>query len=180
MDGCIWARRRPPVDERMTSTNALGLPAHFAHRSAFDTGVLAVICACRRDLILVDRDFHDWPLETPQGAALLDEWLRRDRRARIRLLVHQPDWLARQAPRLARLRRLRPEAFECRRLPDEAFDGSGLLLGDQQHVLKRAHCDSFRGTLQSGTSARAHALWAQWDQVWQAATTCLPGTTLGL
>jgi len=180
MDGCIWARCRPQVGERMTSTNALGVPAHFAHRSAFDTGVLAVIGACRRELMFVDQDFHDWPLETSQGAASLDEWLRRDRRARIRLLVHQPDWLARRAPRLARLRRLRPEGFECRRLPDEAFDGSGLVLGDRLHVLKRAHFNSFRGTLETGAAAGASALWVQWDRVWQAAASCLPSTTLGL
>ena len=180
MDGCIWARRRPKVSEHMTSTNALGVPVHFAHRSAFDTAVLAVIGGCRRDLILVDRDFHDWPLETPHGAAMLGEWLRRDRRARIRLLVHQPDWLARRAPRLARLRQLRPETFECRHLPDEAFDGSGLMLGDGLHVLKRAHFDSFRGTLESGASTGASALRVQWDRVWQASAACLPGTTLGL
>ena len=164
----------------MTMPNTPGMPAQFTHRSGFEEAVLTVIGACNSELLLVDRDFHDWPLESPQGESVLGEWLRRDRRARVRLLVHEPAWLARRAPRLARLRRLHAEAFECRQLPDEAFDGSGLMLGDRLHVLKRAHFDSFRGALETGKASRARALWVQWDRVWQASPVCLPGTTLGL
>ena len=166
--------------ELMTAPLAPDAAVRFAHRGAFDAAVLSALSASSSELLLMDRDFHDWPLESVQGEALLAAFLGRHRSARVRLLVHEPDWLERHAPRLARLRRRRPGAFECRQIPDTDFDGSGLMLVDRSHVLRRAHFSGFRGTLEPLAAGQAAALWQRWNGIWQAAADCLPLTTLGL
>lgn len=166
--------------EPMSSTLTLDVPGRFARRSEFDAAVMSVLAASTRELLLMDRDFHDWPLESAQGEALLAAFLGRHRSARIRLLVYEPDWLERRAPRLARIRRRRPASFECRQLSDNDFDGSGLMLSDRNCVLRRAHFGGFRGTLEPFASGQAAAWWQRWNGVWQAASPCLAVTTLGL
>ena len=43
----------------------------FRSRGEFNEAVLAAIAATRRELMLSDRDFSDWPLDTAEGNAAL-------------------------------------------------------------------------------------------------------------
>ena len=77
----------------------------FDDRAAFRTAVLQLLRAARESLLLVDRDFSDWPIESADGESGLREALRAG--VRLRLLVLDPEWLARHGARFARLRRVK-------------------------------------------------------------------------
>jgi hypothetical protein len=152
----------------------------FRSRGEFVEAVLAVIAGSRHELVLADRDFADWPLETPAGVDALRAFLAAERGARVRLLVADPDWLERRAARFVRLRQQHPATIDCRRVPASLFDGEGAAIGDRRHALRRAHPDFFRGRLSLADPAAAEPLAARYDALWDESAPCLPATTLGL
>jgi aspartate kinase len=88
----------------------------FRSRGEFTEAVLAALSASRRELLLLDHDFSDWPLDTPLGVGLLSTFLA-DPVARLRVLVADPDWLERRAARFMATRRRHAAAIECRQVP---------------------------------------------------------------
>lgn len=152
----------------------------FRSRGEFAEAVLTAIAASRRELVLLDRDFADWPLERPAGCAALGAFLAAEPHARIRLLVGDPTWLETHASRFVALRRRHPAAIECRQVPTHLFTAEGLVLGDRRHVLRRAHGDFFRGRLTLGDPSAGEPVAARCDALWDESTPCLPPTVLGL
>ena len=152
----------------------------FRSRGEFTEAVLAALAATRGELVVADRDFADWPLDTPVGAEAIAAFLAGDPRARMRLMVADPDWLERRAARFVRLRRRHPVAIECRRIPASLFDGEGALIGDRVHLLRRAHCDFFRGRLTLADPSATEPLASRYDALWDESTPCLTAATLGL
>lgn len=155
-------------------------PLLVRSRGEFQEAVLTALRATRRDLVLADRSFQDWPLETAAGSDALERVLREDPRARVRMLVADPDWLERHGARFALLRQRHRERIACRRVPATLFDGSGVLIGDREHLLRRAHADHFRGRLTLAAPADVEPVAARHDALWDESTPCLSATTLGL
>jgi hypothetical protein len=152
----------------------------FRSRGEFTEAVLAALAATRRELVLVDHDFSDWPLDTPAGAEGLAAFLLGERDARLRLMVVEPDWLERRAARFMALRRRFAGAVDCRRAPASLTAIEGLLVGDRCHAVRRAHRDFFRGRLSLGDPIAVEPLAARADALWDESTPCLPAHTLGL
>jgi hypothetical protein len=152
----------------------------FRSRGEFTEAVLTAIAASRRELLLLDRDFSDWPLERPAGCAALGAFLAAAPSARLRLLVADPTWLEQRAPRFLALRRRHPAAIDCRQVPAGLFTGDGVIVGDRRHLLRRAHADFFRGRLALADPAAGEPAAARWDALWDESTPCLPPTLLGL
>lgn len=151
----------------------------FRSRGEFTEAVLAAITAAHRELVLVDRNFADWPLETPVGCDALAAFLAGEN-ARLRLMVADPDWLERRAARFVQLRRRFAAAVECRQMPASLFNGEGVAIGDRRHLMRRAHGDFFRGRLSLGDPQTTEPVAGRYDAMWDESTPCLPANTLGL
>lgn len=160
----------------MTDTSSL----LFRLRSEFHTAVLSVIGASSRELVLADRSFQDWPLESPQGVAALMAFLQGGAKARLRLLVADDTWLQREAPRISRLRVQRESQIECRQMPPGLFNGEGIALGDRVHLMRRAHFEHFRGRVQLNAPTEANTSITRYETLWEASTPCPGPTALGL
>lgn len=152
----------------------------FRSRGEFTEAVLAAIAATTRELVLVDHDFSDWPLDTPGGADALAAFLAGDRDARLRVIVVDPDWLERRAARFMALRRRHAGAVDCRRVPPSLSGIEGLVVGDRRHAMRRAHRDFFRGRLSLADPTAVEPLAARCDALWDESTPCLAAQTLGL
>lgn len=149
-------------------------------RGEFHEAVLAALQATRRDLLLADRSFEDWPLESAAGSEALERVLLGDPRSRLRVLVADPEWLERHGARFAVLRHRHRDRIACRRIPVRLFDGTGVLIGDRRHLLRRAHADRFRGRLSLSAPAEVEPVAVRHDALWDESTPCLSATTLGL
>lgn len=149
-------------------------------RGEFVEAVLTAVAATRRELVLADRTFADWPLETAAGSEAVDRVLRDDPQASLRLLVADPDWLERHGSRFALLRQRHRERIVCRRIPPSLFDGAGVVIGDRRHLLRRAQADFFRGRLSLARPTEVEPIAARYDALWDESTPCLSATTLGL
>jgi len=175
--GCASARHpqpRQPREPMRPESSVL-----FRSRGEFTEAVLAALSASRRELLLLDHDFSDWPLDTPLGVGLLSTFLA-DPVARLRVLVADPDWLERRAARFMATRRRHAAAIECRQVPAALADGEGLLLGDRVHAMRRAHHDFFRGRLSLADPPTVEPLAARFDALWDESLPCLTAHTLGL
>jgi hypothetical protein len=151
----------------------------FSFRSDFHHSVLEVLARSRHTLALLDNDFSEWPLETPQAFEALSRILR-EPGSSLRLVVHSPDWLEKYAPRFAQLRRTFTGRIECRQAPATIAPGEGLLIGDRIHLLRRAHYESFRGRLLIAMPEQVDPWWRKYELLWQESAPCLGATTTGL
>jgi len=151
----------------------------FRSRGEFVEAILAALAGCRAELTLADRDFSDWPLESPQGVELLAR-VAAAPHARIRVLVADPDWLERRAPRFVALRRRHAAAIQCRRIPPALANGEGVLIADRLHLVRRARATLFRGRLSLADPAAAEPMAARYDALWDESEPCLPAAPLGL
>jgi hypothetical protein len=150
----------------------------FEDRAGFDNAVLALIRRARGSLLLVDRDFSSWPIESSEGEAALREALRSG--VRLRLLVRQPEWLARHGARFARLQRTWSDRIACRALPETLRVLDSLAVADRRHAVIRRPPDSVRGLVLTDTPGDAAAAAERSESVWEESEPCLPATTLGL
>ena len=150
----------------------------FEDRAGFEAAVLTLIRRAHSSLLLIDRDFSDWPLESPSGEAALREALRSG--VRLRLLVRQPDWLARHGARFARLQRTWSDRIACRALPESLRVLDSLAVADRRHAVIRRPPDSVRGIVLLEMPGEATAAAERGEAVWEESEPCLPASTLGL
>jgi hypothetical protein len=151
----------------------------FSFRSEFQQAVLEVLTRSRHSLALRDNDFSDWPIESPAAIEQLARLLKLPG-ARLRLVVHAPDWLERHGTRFAQLRRSCPGTIECRQAPASIAPGEGLLIGDNLHLMRRAHYQAFRGRLMLAMPQEVEAWRPKFEMLWEESTPCLNATTTGL
>ena len=112
---------------------------HWAVRAAAERGA--------RQMVWVDPDFADWPLNEPALHGVLTAWLVTPRR-RLLLLAEHYDALPRSHPRFVAWRRNWAHAIEPRIQPDDESGGLPTLLIDdgavfvqlRDRVRWRGHC----------------------------------------
>lgn len=151
----------------------------ISYRSDFHQSVIEVLNRSRHTLALQDKDFSDWPLETPQAFAQFSRLLSQPD-ASMRLVVHSATWLEKHGARFARLSRRFAGRIECRQAPATISPAEGLLIGDRIHLLRRAHHDSFRGRLMLAMPEQVDPWCRKFEMLWQESTPCLTATTTGL
>jgi hypothetical protein len=152
----------------------------FTSRGGFVEAVLTALASSRNRLVLVDHDFCDWPIDGPDACDTIGRMLAADRRATLRLMVVDPDWLERRAARFGELRRRFPSAIACRQVPPTLAQSDGLLIGDDRHMVRRAHRDRFRGRLTLDAPPEVEPYADRCTALWHESLPCLSGTRLGL
>lgn len=155
-------------------------PQHtdFDDRAGFAAAVMKVLTLARRSIDIVDRNLQDWPLETRDGDDALLSALRRG--VRMRLLVGEPERVARDGARLMRARRHFSARVECRCFPEWLRVVESALVVDGEHVVRRAHFDTLKGTCVIGSPPAAVPVRERIDAAWGESEPCLPASTLGL
>ena len=150
----------------------------FEDRAGFHAAVLHALAACRHEVMLVDPDLRAWPFESAPGERALQDALRRG--VRFRVLLGDTGWVERQSTRFMRTRRNHDAAIACRRLPPGLRLDDSVLLGDRQHLLRRAHPDGYRGRCIIASPSQVEAMRQRLDAAWDESETALPSTVLGL
>ncbi len=90
-------------------------------RQAFRQGLIDAIAGAavegRREMIWVDSDFADWPLDDRLVLDAMSRWARQPMR-RLRLVAHNFQDVPRRHPRFTAWRRVHAHRVECRSAPD--------------------------------------------------------------
>lgn len=123
-----------------------GLHEHFDTLPGYRAALASLIGDARHRLWIYERSLQEADLGCPAMHDLLWRFLVRSPAGRVRILVHNPDWLLNHSPRLMQLRERFAHLIEIRVAHEEmALLTTAIVLADEERYLKRNHFDWMRG-----------------------------------
>ncbi|MGA8031511.1 MAG: hypothetical protein WCB48_03885, partial [Casimicrobiaceae bacterium] len=140
-----------------------------------------LIALARHHIRVFDIDLSWGGWNTAARCSALSQFLRRDRAARLSVIVHDTHWLEASGSRFtALLQRHAPAMTLYRTGPVARAAMDPLLIVDDQHFLHRQHIAWPRATLSIGNRERAMPLCNRFDEIWETGEPGLSGSVLGL
>lgn len=140
-----------------------------------------LIGLARHRLQVFDIDLSEGDWQSEQRANVLSAFLRRNRKARLEMIVHDTRWMEMYCPRLLGLLRLHSHAVTVYRTGSEARNAMDpLLIADGRHFLHRFHIDQPRAALAIEQPQLARPLVMRFEQIWATGEPGLSATVLGL
>ncbi len=140
-----------------------------------------LIALARHHIKLFDIDLSWGGWNGAARCEALSQFLRRDRAARLSVIVHDTHWLEASGARFCAVLRRHADAMTLYRTGTEARAAMDpLLIVDDLHFLHRQHIDWPRATLSIGNAERARPLVQRFDEIWETGEPGLSGSVLGL
>lgn len=140
-----------------------------------------LIDLARQRLQVFDIDLAQGGWNSALRADRLAAFLRRNRKARVEMIVHDPRWLEGSCPRLLALLKLHSHAITIYRTGPEARSAMDpLLIVDSRHFLHRFHIDQPRAALAIEQPVLARPLIMRFEQIWTTGEPGLSASVLGL
>jgi uncharacterized protein YjiS (DUF1127 family) len=153
------------------------LTSEADYRQACDT----VMGRAEHELLIFDRDLRSFQLDQNTRLQLLFDFLATDRLRRIRIVLHDPGPLHRQAPRLMQLIARFSHLIDVRQSPDNLRHlADSHLLADDTHGVRRFHIEQPRSALVVDNPAYIHPWWQRFEELWELSHPCLQVNTTGL
>ena len=118
---------------------------------------------------------------SPQRFDLLHRFLLGSRRNRLQIVVHEPQTIDRNCPRILNLMRLHSEAINIHETHSNAkavYDPFAVV--DDHCFVHRFHFDEMRGLLALDDPIGTHVLAERFEEIWEASSPTVPPTTIGL
>lgn len=153
----------------------------------FDTGAEFTAAVDRlldqpgRELRIFDPDLSSLRLNDPARIAKLESFLLASRTRRIFAVLHDPDHVTRQCPRMMALLRRFAHAIQIHRTHEDlrTLQDSFLVL-DAMHYVRRPAARFYRGALGLGDETEALAMRGRFMEIWAASFPAVSATTIGL
>ncbi len=135
----------------------------------------------RESIRVFDRDLSDMGWNDAARAERLIAYLRRDRNARLDIIVHDTRWIESSCARLTNLLRTFSHAITVYKTGAEAREAMDpLVVVDGRHFLHRFHIDQPRASLAIEQPVAAKPLVTRFEEIWATGEPGVAGTTLGL
>lgn len=153
--------------------------ASFDTRAAFQQQLGEVWARARATLVMFDPDFTLFRLGAPDVDAALRRFLLAG--GRLRLALHDPAHLEREAPRFLRLLRDHAHGIECRRTPRalRALTDS-FCIADDLHIVRRFHSDHLRGEAVFDAPQQTELSCLRFDAIWAESQAGMQASVSGL
>lgn len=158
-----------------------------AIRELFDTrtGYLAAIdellSVATKEICIFDRDLRGLEFETRSRAEALGRFLGGGRDRRIRIILHDLDYLLRYSPRMMELLKLHGHRCDVRQTPDSLHHlADSFLLNDNINGVVRFHADYFRGKKLLHNPSEVSDWQRRFEDLWLESLPGATATQLGL
>jgi hypothetical protein len=153
------------------------LTSEAEYRQACDT----VLARAERELLIFDHDLAAMQLDKKARVDLLIDFLQTDALRRVRIVLHDPGPIERDAPRLLRLIADFSHMIEARQSPDNLRHLADThLLADGCHGVRRFHVDQPRSAIILHDRAYIHPWQQRFEELWQVSHPCLRLNMTGL
>jgi len=153
--------------------------ASFDTRAAFQQQLGEVWARARATLVMFDPDFTLFRLGAPDVDAVLRRFLHAG--GRLRLALHDPAHLEREAPRFLRLLRDHAHGIECRRTPRALRElTDSFCIADDLHIVRRFHSDYLRGEAVFDAPQQTELSRLRFDAIWAESQPGLRASVSGL
>ncbi|CAN5441574.1 hypothetical protein BH09PSE6_BH09PSE6_07060 [soil metagenome] len=156
-------------------------PRFFDYRSDFQAAIRDVLATAQLELLLFDPDYDDWAINSPDVPPLIETFLNHSVRAKLRMVIRDPEQINRAYPRIANLLRLHSNKVECRGLPEQyARLSETMIIADATHALRRPVATGFKGVLRLLDPDYAGGQRDRFEELWSACHDRFSSTSLGL
>lgn len=156
-------------------------PKFFAYRSDFQAQIREILATAQLELLLFDPDYEDWNLDAADIPPLIETFVNRQVRAKLRMVIRDVGHIGRAYPRFGKLIRLHSDRIECRALPEQhARLSETMIVADATHALRRPVAASYKGVYRQLDPDYAGGQRDRFEELWSACHDRLSSTTLGL
>ena len=153
------------------------LTSEAEYRQACET----VLTRAESEILIFDRDLAALRLEESARLGALASFLQKSPLSRIRMVLHDPGPLERNAPRLMRLIARFSHVIDTRQSPDNLRHLADThLLADESHGVRRFHVDQARSAMILDDPAYVSPWRQRFEELWALSLPCLRTTTTGL
>jgi len=153
----------------------------FDSEAGYRDAIDMTLAGAGQEIRIFDRNLEGMALDEPARSALLATFLVGGNDRRIKIVVHDPERLPQNFPRLMALMRGHSHAVEIRQSPDHLRGVSDCqVLADRKHGALRTHADHARGKRYWDCPNDIHPWWQRFDELWHESQPCCPATSLGL
>jgi hypothetical protein len=153
------------------------LTSEAEYRQACDT----ILGRAESEILIFDRDLAALRLEEKARLEALANFIQMDGLRRIRVVLHDPDPVARNLPRLMQFIARFSHAVEVRQSPDNLRHLADThVLADEGHGVRRFHVDQPRSALILDDPAYINPWRQRFEELWELSQPCLQLSTTGL
>lgn len=153
----------------------------FDARAAYLQAVDAVLDAAKKEICIFDADLMNLEFERRPRADRIAGFLAGGPDRSLRIVVHDPDFLNRNSPRMAGLLKRYGHCFAIRQSPESLRNlTDSFLLADGESGAIRFHADHFRGKLLLGQPVAVHDWYRRFEDLWMESIPGVAATHLGL
>jgi hypothetical protein len=153
----------------------------FDTRAGFHEAVDRLLGQPGRELRIFDPDGAALALNDPVRIEGLERFLQASRTRRLYLVVHNPDHIQRQCPRMINLLARYTHAIQINRTGEEIRElQDAFLVLDAAHYVRRPVAAFFRGAMGLADETEGLAMRGRFMEIWAASAPAVSGTTTGL
>ncbi len=161
--------------------NLTPLESRFDTYQDYRRAVADLIALAQRELVIFDSDLGETGFESRAGIESVSRFLNVRRDNTMRVVLHNPDRVERNCPRLMALLKLRGHSISFRQSPEDLRRLTDCFMAaDGRHALIRFHADHARGKLLIEQPDDVGGVWKRFDALWEISSPSLSGTTLGI
>jgi hypothetical protein len=134
-----------------------------------------------RELRIFDPDASALRLNDAARVGALERFLQASRTRRVYMVLHDPQYLQRQCPRMMSLLGRYSHAIQINRTHEEIGElQDAFLVLDSVHYVRRPVAAFSRGAIGLGDQTEALAMRGRFNEIWAASYPAVSGTTVGL
>jgi hypothetical protein len=153
----------------------------FDTKADFQAAVDRLLEQPGRELRIFDPDLTSLRLNDPVRIEAIQRFLLASRTRRLHIVVHSPDHLTRQCPRMMTLIARFSHAIQVHRTHEEIRElQDAFLVLDAVHYVRRPVSQFFRGAMGLGDETEGLAMRARFMEIWAASYPAVSATTAGL
>ncbi|MGB8599130.1 MAG: hypothetical protein WCD07_12575 [Burkholderiales bacterium] len=130
---------------------------------------------------IFDISLEEYGFNTPARVEQLSRFLQQGRNRRVEIILHQTDFLERQAPRFCSLLRTYSHSIEIRKTTHAAQNAmDAFVVADDHSYWHRMHTDHARAVAAINDAQGARSLLLRFAELTEASESGITATTLGL
>jgi hypothetical protein len=153
----------------------------FETQADFQAAVDRLLAQPGRELRIFDPDLAALRVNDPARIEGLERFLLASRTRRLHVVVHSPEHLTRQCPRMMSLLARFSHAIQVNRTHDEIRElQDAFLVLDSMHYVRRPVAQFFRGALGLADETEGLAMRSRFQEIWSASYPAVSATTIGL
>ena len=153
----------------------------FDTSEGFQSAVDRLLQQPGRELRIFDPDGSALRLNDSARMDLITRFLQASRTRRLYIVLHDPQYLQRQCPRMMSLLARYAHAIQIHRTQDEIRElQDAFMVLDSVHYVRRPVAAFFRGSIGLADENEALAMCGRFSEIWAASYPAVSSTTVGL